>query len=359
MLPQTKAVDSPVSVYGGVTFARLSKWAATILTILILCFGLGAAITSAVITYRSFSPVMTMDQWEIVRDLMREGGTFLPPSMLWAQHNEHRIVVGRLAALVDMWLFGGRTASLVIEVFLVQIASAFLFLWMFRRFHKGSKTMLITAAGLFFFCMLSPLQMENLLWGWQITYVFPEFAAPAAFACLIFYPVATGKGKTRLAKALLALSLAAGAGATASMADGILVWPVLTLLAFSMALPRRIQLLIAGVGGAMIALYLYGYHRPPWTPPLGAKILYPLGLLKYFVTYFRWSWDPSLPAQLPSFSDLMTGLAIAVSIGMSAWALWRARTGLDALKVFLAACTLFALMAAVMTSIGRLDLGIA
>jgi hypothetical protein len=115
---------------------------------MILCLGLSSAITSALIAYRSFSPVLSQDQWELVSDL---GRIFLPPSTLWAQHNEHRIVVGRLAALADMWLFGGRTASLVIEVFLVQIASALLFLWMFRRSHRRSNTMLITATGLFFF----------------------------------------------------------------------------------------------------------------------------------------------------------------------------------------------------------------
>jgi hypothetical protein len=230
---------------------------------------------------------------------------------------------------------------------------------MFRRSHKCSNMMLTTAAGLFFFCMLSPLQMENFLWGWEITYVFPEFAAAVAFACLTCYPVATMKRKTRLAKALLGLSLAAAASATVSMADGILVWPILTLLALSMTLRRRIQLLIAGVGAAIIALYLYGYHNPPYPTPPGAKILDPLRILKYVVTYFGWSWDPSLPAQSPAFSELMTGLAIAVSIGSSAWAFWRARTRLYPLRVFLAACSLFTLVAAVLTSVARLDLGIA
>ena len=46
MLPQTQAASLPVSVYSSIAFARLSKWAATILAVMILCFGLGAVVWS-------------------------------------------------------------------------------------------------------------------------------------------------------------------------------------------------------------------------------------------------------------------------------------------------------------------------
>jgi hypothetical protein len=327
---------------------------------MLLSFGLGAAVTSCIIAYHSFSAVMTADEWEIVRTLMRTGRRSLPPSMLWAQHNEHRIVLGRLATLADMSLFGGRGISLVIESFLTQILSALLFILVFWRFRRTSKVVLISVAGFTIFCMLCPLQMENFLWHFQITFVAAEFAAATAFGCLTLYPASVKAGRTWFSWGLLSGSLVAGAVGTLSIADGLLVWPILVLLAAAMALPRRIQLLIAGFSVALVGLYLIGYHHPPYPTSQYSKVLHPLRILKYVVTYFGSSWDASLPSSgnFPAFSEIMTLVAIAVSIGNATAAFWRARTIVDPLRVFLGACSLFTIGAALLTSIARLDLGV-
>jgi len=119
-------------------FSPARGWLSASLATAILFLGLAAAATTARIVYRTYSPTIVMDQWGVVDDLMRAGGDFLPISTLWAQQNEHRIVVGRLACLADLHFFGGRNVSLLVEIFLVQVVSAILFLWMFHHFRKAT-----------------------------------------------------------------------------------------------------------------------------------------------------------------------------------------------------------------------------
>ncbi|MFL6414887.1 MAG: hypothetical protein ACJ74Y_04355 [Bryobacteraceae bacterium] len=51
----------------------------------------------------------------------------------WAQHNEHRIVTGRLLGLADLYSFGGRNVSLFAEIVAVQLFHLVLLLVVIRR----------------------------------------------------------------------------------------------------------------------------------------------------------------------------------------------------------------------------------
>ena len=354
-----KSVDSNAAA-ADKNSAPVPKWLLALLSVAILCLGLTTAIHTARTVYRTYSPVIWWDQWEAVNDLMTTNGKFPPLSMLWSQHSEHRPLVGKLACFADLSFFGGKNVSLLIEIYLVRVASALLFIWMFHLFRKGSIEVLLTVSGLFLFCTLSPLQIENFVWGYQITFVFAAFGAIAAFAAMVCYSANFSTSTTAKNATLLLLSFSAAFLAECSLAVGVFVWPILFLLTLALKLPLRIRLLTATVGVAAIALYLLGYHSPPAHSSPANSILHPLSVWKYLVTYFGWSWDPALPSlnAWPTFSELVTTLAIGGSVAGIIWTFLRPRSKPDLLRAFLAANMLFALIAAVLTSLGRLDFGI-
>ena len=86
--------ENPVSRRGWIL-------ASMVLALVVLGFGAWTAWSTAATVHRTFSPVYFWDQWTVVSDLQRSNGV-LPLSRLWAQHNEHRILVGRLALFADL-----------------------------------------------------------------------------------------------------------------------------------------------------------------------------------------------------------------------------------------------------------------
>src|SRR5262245_52491994 len=104
---------------------RVWAWTSVCLSWAILGLGLWTALFTAKTVRHTYSPVIFWDQWEIIDNLYwdehHNNGAFYT-KQLWVLHNEHRIVTGRLAELADIKFFGGRSVSLLIEIYLVQLA---------------------------------------------------------------------------------------------------------------------------------------------------------------------------------------------------------------------------------------------
>ena len=335
-------------------------WLSAPLAAMILALGLYAAWTTALTVYRTHSPIIYWDQWEVVGNMMGTGGKLTLP-VLWAQHNEHRIPVGRIACFADLNFFGGRNTSLLIEIYLVQVCAAVLLIWMFRRFGKFSGPVFWTAAGFSIFCMLSPIQMENFIWGFQIAFVFAGFAATFSFASLILHATKTEASAKRWFSWPLLVSYCAAFLAECSLASGLLAWPILVLLGFNLRLPKRTQILTAAVGSVAVGAYSWGYYTPPQHAKPWETIQHPIAMERYVLKYFVTSWNAPLPPHYmwPEISLWITRLAIALALGGVLWLLVLRRPGPGVpLRTFLAANLLFTFLAAVVTSLGRLNFGI-
>ena len=338
---------------------HLRVWSSVGLSLIILGFGLWTAFSTARIVRLTYSPIFFADQWAIVNDLQHSHGVVSVP-LLWAQHNEHRIPVGRLALIADLRLFGGRNVSLLIEIYLVQLCLVLLFTWMCRYFGKVSTPALITIGGFFFFCMFCPIQIENFYWGWQIAYVFAGLAAAVSFACVVWHASRVAAGKAQWISVPLLLAFIAAFLAECSLADGVLTWPVIVCMGYSLRLAKRTLVLCAAIGLAAISLYLIGYRSPrhhadPWT-----TIHHPLSISKYVVTYFASSWDSTLPSLSlwPTVSESMTVLAIAGALAAAVWSIVVRPPVADFLRTFLLANMVFVIFAGVITSLGRMNFGL-
>jgi hypothetical protein len=335
-------------------------WSSALLSFVILGWGLWTALSTARTVHQTFSPVYYWDQYAVVTDLQQSNGVF-HLSLLWAQHNEHRIVVGRLALLADLQFFQGRNASLLVEIYLIQVVLALLFTWMCPHFGKVRGVALITVGGFFSYCMFCPLQIENFYWGFQVPYVFAGLAAAVSFACVVWHAAKVAEGKANWISWPLLFAFIAGFLAEYSLADGLIVWPVILWLGFTLRLAKRTRVFSALVGVIAVGLYFIGYVTPPEHSNPWLTIRRPLSVAKYVTTYIASTWDSSLPSfsAWPTVSELLTILAVAFVLGTALrWLLVRS-TAPDLFRAFLVANLLLTVAAAVLTSLGRLNFGLA
>jgi hypothetical protein len=321
------------------------------LALVIIAFAVFALVSSIVILIHVFSPIPFWDQWFVI-GLLRPGQFTL--ANLWDLHNEHRYLIGRLLALADIVLFKGQSLSLHAEVFAFQTWELLVFTWLIRRFTHLSRPILISLFGVLLYCVFSPLQMENFVWSWQSGFVLVSCAASTCFASALWYAIAPQRRNTALAICLLTALIA-----EASLANGLLVWPLLLFMGLALGFRKRDLLLILGVAAAAIAAYFPGYHTPPLHAHPTASVQHPLELLKFMVTYLASSWDIHLPntSAFPLPSESLTFLAIVGTVTGFLSCLRRQETRAFALRTFLFTNMVFILGTALVTALGRLNFG--
>jgi len=242
----------------------------------VLLAGISAGIASAYIIVTTYSALPHWDEWALF-DHLATGPVSL--NWLWAQHNEHRILVPKIFFLVDVYLFRGTQAFLLTSIFFVQLLQVALLsfsLWTLGGM-RGSAWR--TGTGLIAYCILCPTQQENLIWGFQLQFVIPAAMATLAILSLLLYHRSPRQW-------LLPLSICAATLATWSLANGMLLWPLLILAALLLPLRRSTLLVIALFAAANIGLYLYRYHRPGPPAEFPGLILAADRILHYVAVYF-------------------------------------------------------------------------
>lgn len=219
------------------------------------------------------------DQWDFVPALLRGFEGRLSFSDLWANHNEHRLVLPKLVMLVlarlTDWdvryeMFAGVATTLATLV----VLGALIRLTVPSR-AAGAWLLLLASAMLF-----STGQFENWLWGWQLQ-VFMNVLA----ACVMVLAL-TMDERRRWALPLAVLAALAG---TLSFASGL---ALVALLPIGVWLdPRRGRArLVTGAALALIAVvvtlvYLAGLQRFDHQPDPVRSLAAPGRVVHYLLVY--------------------------------------------------------------------------
>jgi hypothetical protein len=77
----------------------------------------------------------------------------------------------------DFLLFGGRGTFLLISILLIQLTLAIL-LTVLRKFGPANLRFQMLAAAVCLFCIFSPLQIDNFIWGFQAEFLLVDSATP-------------------------------------------------------------------------------------------------------------------------------------------------------------------------------------
>ena len=240
------------SLLGRLTIARLIAGAAVA----------AALIATIEINFHTISEILRAptrvpwaDEWEVIQEfiLYKQGNPLWPT--LWASHWGHRFVVPRLVFFANLqW---GSRASLIwltCGLQLVQIAFLCILSWVL----VGRKSRLLFGASVaaILSLMISPFQMENFIWSMQFTFPLVYLASGISFLCLALY-------SDRHRPVFLVVGALAAVVASYTMANGILVWPVLVAQAAYLKMPRRFTVTAALFGAGLIASYCWHYQLPP------------------------------------------------------------------------------------------------
>ena len=294
------------------------------------------------------------DEWTIATFLQRIDDGTLTFAALFAQHNEHRMLVPRivqlLAALTGTW--DTRVGMWLTQGLLVAMMAGCVTLWRPTTRPRYSSWMLLSLS-LVSLILFSPAQHQNLFWGFQFSFYIPA-------ACLLASTIVAAAPAIGLGRALTLIAILSSV-ATFSLFPGLMTWP---LGAASVLLvrghPRRDDWWKwcgwAACCGGVILAYFLNYEPPPAVPSVWPALGDPrtlAGGVAACIGAFM-----GVGAQ-PVALAIVTGAAIAGSFLSLVATLWRRRA--DAPLVAAAAPWIvmgsFGLLTAIAIAIGRVGYG--
>lgn len=295
------------------------------------------------------------DQWDGTVPLLKkmEAGT-LGFADLFAFHNEHRILFPRLITLglakLTHWNI---RAELLVNWMLVCVCAVNLWRVALITGWQNSRDRgwLLLAANVLLF---TPLQWENLLWGFQM-----GFFLPLAFltACLW---TALSLRRPWCFVVTLVLCLMS----TFSVASGVFCWLLTApLLLFSDGNVRGRRLKIWWLlwlfpAATSVYLYFHGYTRPATHPNVGEALEHPLRATHFFLAYLGTPFSgtaPNASALAPVASAVLVVLFAACLLYLWRWR--RDRTLLAQALPWVSLAS-SALISAFLTMVGRLGFGV-
>jgi hypothetical protein len=333
----------------GLIFFRTDR----LLSYVILACGLCTIAVGATQIITSHSLVPLWDEWQEI-DAIATAPHHQPPlSWLWSLHSEHRIAVYRLLLLADVHIFHGKQWIFFCGMLAVQCLFLASLVWMVR-FAGIRGTLWRAIVGLGAFALFCPSQWENFGWGIQVSFLLPGLLAILALAALLKYERSIRLHSPK--SAYLGLSIVAASVATYSSANGVIVWPLLLLVAIAF-LPRlEVIAAYAGFGVALIGSYLYHYAGPSYhSSPLNS-IRHPLSVLAYMAAYM----GVIFPAwvKIRELLAIVSGtFGLLVAIAVTAWVLTRKRR--EPLHIALLGLTFYTLSSGFITALGRVGFGLA
>jgi len=324
-----------------------------------------AAIPLGILLYKLPRYGLTFPYWDeiLIAPLIEKAHTgqlgFID---LWMQHNEHRPLFPRLVmlllALPTHWNVAWILAANLVCGVVVFLLLASLALRMPDGPAQRRSWWLLPVLSFFVF---SWAQMENWIWGLELTVLLCTLAVVAAIVLLAHRNWLCFAAATAMAVV-----------ASYSFANGLLVWvAALPVLALAPGLRREQKWLRIVLWSALAFLtfesYFVAYQKPGVSPPLSAVLKSPLSYLGYVVLYLGnpvvaifstppWHGGPPHPFGAAHFVPGAFGI-----LAFGATALWQLRSRKDSLYRLAPWLSLaaFALLTALATGVGRVGFGIA
>lgn len=233
------------------------------------------------------APVLPFwDHWALIMELASHHGHY-SMAQLWQQYSEHRIALPKLFLLADFYIFKATGTALIVSIFIVQILHSGLFCAAACSLRHLSAQLRAFVCTLILVFLFSPVQLENFVWPFQISFVLALFFGSLS----LFLFVVSHKSAPPAQYLGLAACVMAAICSTLSLASGLFVWPLLVLLCFALRVQRRVLMVIAISAVLMIGAYLHNYHSTPSHASPLASAKHPGMLAAYLLAYLGGSWS--------------------------------------------------------------------
>jgi hypothetical protein len=320
----------------------------SVLAWLVLAGGLATVAAAIHLVVTRYMRVPYWDMWSEVNFWAHPDKSLL--YWLWAQHNEHRILIPKLILMLDYRVFRGRDIFVLVLILGVQLAVVTMMVWSLRAWGGVRGPVLRTLSGAGLLCGFSTSQWANFDTGFQITFVLVNLFVVLA---VIFLLLSQQSREKHLPGEWSRVALAAlmGTAATYSAANGVLIWPVLIVVAIVQRSRRAIITFLSASGIIVVASYLHHYTSPGGHANPLVSIRHPFIILAYIAKYLGSPLDWGHATLASAFGA--AGLATAVVIlGII---LFVSKRG-PVLLLF-GSLLLFTIGSAGLTALGRLSFG--
>ncbi|HZR31475.1 MAG TPA: hypothetical protein VFA76_06445 [Terriglobales bacterium] len=346
MPPPTLSLRSYKSLLANIENGRLLEITTTILSYAVLLGGLVTIAVAVRLSFIAYMRVPFADMWSAIDSMAKTP----PIKWLWLQHNEHRILIPKLFLLADFNFFKGREDFLLISIFVVQLIHFVLWLWILRTIIGLRGSGWRTAAGIAGLCLFSTLQGVNFTSGFQIPFVLLSLFVTVAVSSLLLRKQSNAH-HAGLGWRHVCLGLSAGAGATYSLFNGVLIWPVLVTIAVLQRLSKKMVMAI-GIAGTLVSVsYLYHFNRAPGSSDPLRSLHAPLRIAEYIAKY--------LGAPIIWLAPHLVMICGCLGLGVAAYIFRNAldRSEREPTTLLVQALILFYMGTAVVTALGRQILG--
>lgn len=245
--------------------------------------------------WSSFSSVPYWDMWNGALSFIldtKNGEMYT----WWTQHNEHRIFLSRVLFFVDYKMFGGEHKFLIIMNLVFASLSGILFFLFARALrNEANKQNFNVLTFLNFGFVFSWAQYENFTWAFQSQFFLAQILPLAA----LYFLARSSHDKSIK---FFGLALTLGILSAGTMANGILILPLMSVYLIVVWMGIGRLLLMATCAVLVLTLYFSDYVSVGGHGSISESILNdPLGLILYTVTYlgspfyhFTWGADFSL-----------------------------------------------------------------
>ncbi len=340
---------SPYSAFAlcGSMHLKLPPWARSPRTIAVLLILYGVA-TFLLILHSVFSvwtlyqPLPLDDHMDFMIDMQRWYDGVWQAADLWKQHNEHRILIPRLFFLIDVLFFNGDNVFLITLNIVLQALHVLLFWHIIAQadLPRPAHGAAVCASALF---LLSAANLDNFLWAFQIQFILVFFAVSAA--CVALFTCSSRRGRW------LALTIVLGFIATFSLANGVLVWPLLIGLAVIGGLGWRTTSMIAIAGFVIGGSCLLSFQPHPGHASPLESVRQPLTVLHYTALYLSGPFGRLLGRW---FGVALGSLGLLVTLSLAIEAMWNRRR-LSTARLVLLGIGGFVVASAFVTALGRIN----
>ena len=251
-------------------------------------------LTMLLIDIRAYSALPLLDYWDFWRSIVANGYHL---KTLFALHNEHRILLPRLWFMMDHLWFGASGIFVLTSIYLIQFGHGLL-LWRIGARASGCGPLENLAMGLLVIAVLfASRQLMNFTQPFQIQFVGVYLLATSALYALMRFdgPTASPPAPKR-AYGWLAFSLLLAWAATYTMANGLLLWPVLVVFAVALHLRWKPVALIGANGAVATIFYFQSWISPPQHVSPLASLFNPPQALAFALTYLGSPIDDTVSA---------------------------------------------------------------
>ncbi len=290
---------------------------------------------------RYYDPLPAWDYWRTAAFLKSYEAFDL--SILWRQHNEHRIVFPEIVFAVDYLLFHGRQVLPLAISFLCYAGCWGVLAWAFWSIHPVTKPLRILG-----------ILLSGVIIGWQgsaIVLADPfllqwTLLAFAVLLALVFLVRVKETDKV----GYLVTAICCAEVATYSSANGLLVWPLLIGLALLLSIGRNRIIALAVIGFVSVVVYFIGY-KFTGTLSITNLLLHPIYSFEFLGAYLSMPFGALKSPNFGVWLGIST-LLVVILLAITAFRrhLIASRSG-SVLFGFYA----FVLLTAVLTAAGRLD----